>query len=101
MSSNNEGPLYSSGNFEIIMNHVLHNLCTLDKEDRAVGTPAQWQDLEQLSNKLKAYSDKRNVLYLADYILKNERGLIECNKSTLKVRLTQIGRELCAQWLRE
>ena len=101
MSSNNEGPLYSSGNFEIIMNYVLHNLCTLDKGDRAVGTPAQWQDLEQLLNKLKAYSDKRNVLYLADYILKNERELIECNKSTLKVRLTQIGRELCAQWLRE
>ncbi|MGH9977995.1 MAG: hypothetical protein ACRD8Z_19490, partial [Nitrososphaeraceae archaeon] len=31
---------------------------------------------------------------IADYILKNERELIECNKSTLRVRLTPIGREL-------
>ena len=101
MSSNNEGPPYSSGSFEIIMNHVLHNLCTLDKEDMTVGIPAQWHDLELLSNKLKAYSDKRNILNLADYMLKDERGLIECNKSTLKVKLTHKGRELCSQWLRD
>ena len=101
MSSNNEGPLYSSGNFEIIMNHVLHNLCTVDKEDRAVGAPAQWQDLEKLSGGLGAYSDKKDVWYLAEYILKDERELIERDKSSFKVRLTKKGRDLCGQRLRE
>jgi hypothetical protein len=31
MSSDNEGPLYGSGDFEIIVNHVHQNLCTLDQ----------------------------------------------------------------------
>lgn len=101
MSSDNEGPLYGSGDFEIIVNHVYQNLCTLDQGDRAVSRPAQWQDLEQLSSRLGAYSDKEDVWYLAEYILKDERELIERDKSSFKVRLTKKGRDLCSQRLRE
>jgi hypothetical protein len=100
-SDNNEGPIYGPNDFEIIMNHVHQNLCTLDEGDRAVGRPAQWQDLKELTNRLEAYSVRKDILYLADYMLKDERELIECDKSTLKVRLTKKGRDLCGQRLSE
>lgn len=101
MGSDNEGPLYGSGDFEIIVNHVHQNLCTLDQGDRAVSRSVQWQDLEKLSGGLGAYSDKKDVWYLAEYILKDERELIERDKSSFKVRLTKKGRDLCGQRLRE
>lgn len=80
MSSDNEGPIYGSGDFEMIVNHVHQNLCALDQGDRAVSRSAQWQDLEQLSDRLGAYSDKNDFWYLAEYILKDERELIEINQ---------------------
>lgn len=36
MPSNSEGPLYSSGNFEITMNQILHTLSALEEADWAL-----------------------------------------------------------------
>ena len=83
-SDNNEGPIYGPNDFEIIMNHVYQNLCTLDEGDRAVGRPAQWQDLKELTKVL-------NSIHLAFYawmvrILQDLRCLPHLPKNHIRSR---------------
>jgi hypothetical protein len=51
--------------------------------------------LKVLVNHLDAYSDKTDIWYLAEYILKDEMNLIERKKSSFEVRLTKKGRDHC------
>lgn len=88
---------YGESDYSIIVNNIHARLCSLDESDRNLGLPSQWQPLEEQINHLDAYSDKSDIWYLAEYILKDEKGLIERDKSSFKVRLTKKGRKLCGK----
>ena len=92
---------YNRRDFETIVNYVHHTLCNLDKEDREADRVPKWQSLEEIVEKMKGYEIPDDIWYLAEYMLKDERELIERNKKNFEVRLTQRGRELCGQRLRE
>ena len=90
---------YGTSDQEIIINHVHQYLCTLDEGDRAVDRDSQFQSLEELVKEIKAYSNVDDIWYLAEYILKDEKKLVERDKSSFKVRLTPEGRKQCGQRL--
>jgi hypothetical protein len=92
---------YEPKDFETILNSVHHALCNLDKKDRKAGRKPKWQSLEDIVKKMKGFGITQDVWYLAEYMLRDERGLIERHPKNFKVRLTKEGREQCGQRLRE
>jgi hypothetical protein len=48
---------------------------------------------------MKGFGITQDVWYLAEYILKDEKGLIERHPKNFKVRLTKESREKCGQRL--
>ena len=78
-------------------NHVFHQLCELDEEDRRANREPQWQDIVRLADKVRAFDNRIDVAYLAENTLLDELGYIERNKQNTDVRLTGLGRENCAK----
>lgn len=93
-----ESSEYESHEFESILNYVHHTLCDKDKRDnRKAGRVPKWQSLEDIVKKMKGFPQTTDVWYLAEFILRDQRGLIERHSKHFKVRLTQNGRERCRQ----
>lgn len=88
---------FESRKFESILNYVHHNLCDKDKRDRKAGRVPKWQSLEDIIKKMKGVPQTTDVWYLAEFILRDQSGVIERHSKNFKVRLTQNGRELCRQ----
>jgi hypothetical protein len=88
---------YGEPDYSIIANNIHVRLCILDEADRVAGRPPQWQSLEEQVNLLDAYSDKTDIWYLAENILKDEKKLIERDRLSFKVKLTQNGRGQCGK----
>jgi hypothetical protein len=88
---------YESLEFEPILNNVHHTLCDKDKRDRKAGRVPKWQSLEDIVKKMKGLSQTTDVWYLAEFMLRDQSGLIERHPKNFKVRLTQKGREQCDQ----
>jgi|1185.fasta_scaffold156257_1 hypothetical protein len=51
--------------------------------------------ISQLAETARAFDDSVDVAYLAETILKDERGFIELDLSTNNVRLKPLGRQNC------
>jgi hypothetical protein len=92
---------YESKDFENIINYVHHELCNKDKRGRKADKAPKWQSLEKIVKKMKGYPQTTDVWYIAEQVLKDERGFIERHPKNFKVKLTKEGRELCGQRLRE
>ncbi|MGH9983137.1 MAG: hypothetical protein ACRD8W_04180 [Nitrososphaeraceae archaeon] len=92
---------YESHEFEVILNYVHHALCNLDRKDRKKGRKPKWQSLEDIVKQMKGFGITLEVWYLADYMLQEERGLIERHPKDFRVRLTKEGRNQCDQRLTE
>ena len=88
---------YESHEFDSILNYVHHTLCDKDKSDRKAGRVPKWQSFEDVVKKMKGFPQKTDVWHLAEFMLRDERGLIERHSKNFKVRLTQSGRERCGQ----
>ena len=88
---------YRETDYSIIANNIHVRLCNLDEADRNAGRDPHWQSLEEQVNQLHAYSNKIDIWYLAEYILKDEKKLIERDRLSFKVRLTQKSREQCGK----
>jgi len=88
---------YESFEFEPILNNVHRTLCDKDKRDRKAGRVPKWQSLEDIDKKMKGLSQTTDVWYLAEFMLRDQSGLIERHPKNFKVRLTQKGREHCDQ----
>ncbi|MGH9984243.1 MAG: hypothetical protein ACRD8W_09835 [Nitrososphaeraceae archaeon] len=92
---------YETRDFETVLNFAHHALCLLDRRDREAGRDPQWQLLEDIAREMQAFLITEDIWYLAEFMLHDERGLVERDSRTLQVRLTRRGRELCGQRLRE
>lgn len=88
---------YESDEFESILNHVHHTLCDKDKRDRKADQVPKWQSLEDIVKKMKCSPQAPDVWHLAEFILRDQSGLLERHSKHFKVRLTQYGRERCSQ----
>ena len=86
-----------SHEFESILNYFHHTLCDKDKRDRKAGRVPKWQSFEDVLKKMKGFPQKTDVWYLAEVMLRDERGLIERHPRNFKLRLTKYGRERCDQ----
>ena len=98
---NSETSPYDTKDFETVLNYAHHALCNLDKEDREAGRPPQWHSLQVIVNEMRGYLITEDIWYLAEYMLHEERGLIERSSSEFRVKLTQSGRDHCGQRLKE
>jgi hypothetical protein len=91
----NEQPSYDKQDEVIMANNIFVRLCELDKQDREMGRDASWSDLKDIAQKLKGFHVHEDVRQLAQDILENEKGFIERDPHTFRVRLTGAGRKNC------
>ena len=86
-----------SHEYESILNYVHQTLCDKDMRDRKAGRAPKWQSFEDIVKKMKGFPQTIDVWCLAEFMLRDQRGLIERHSKNFKVRLTQNGRERCSQ----
>jgi hypothetical protein len=55
--------------------------------------------LEDIVKKMRGYPQNQDIWYLAEFMLKDERELIERHPKNFNVRLTKKDRDLCGQSL--
>ena len=67
---------YDDRDNAIMANHVFHESCELDKEDRKLGRDPQWQDIVALADKVGAIDDRIDVSYIAEE-KRRERRTVE------------------------
>jgi hypothetical protein len=92
---------YEPGDFEAILDYVHHTLCNHDKRDRQADRHTKWQSLEDIVKKMRGYPQNQDIWYLAEFMPKDERELIEKHPKNFNVRLTKKDRDLCGQSLTE
>jgi hypothetical protein len=88
---------HESHEFESILDYVHHTLCDKDKRDKKAGRVPKWQSFEDIVKKMKGFPQTTDVWYLAEFMIRDHRELIERHPKKFKVRLTQNGRDLCGQ----
>lgn len=79
------------------MTYVHRALCDKDKKDRRAGRVPIWESFEDIVRKMKGFPQTTDVWFLAEFMLRDQRGLIERHSKNFKIRLTQNGRERCGR----
>ena len=90
-------PTYDERDNAIMASNVFHQLCDKDREDSRIGKEPKWLDIVKLANEVRAFDNRIDVAYLAEYNLLDEMGFIERDLHNTNVRLNKKGRDNCAK----
>lgn len=88
-------PTYDERDNAIMASNVFHQLCDKDREDSRIGKEPKWLDIVKLANEVRAFDNRIDVAYLAEYNLLDEMGFIERDLHNTNVRLNKKGRDNC------